>query len=244
MSIAEGLLRVQDDLTRAISKTPPPLPVDTAYNPVVHAADPWEKYVRRYLNTKKRVVMVGMNPGPWGMTQTGVPFGDVQAVRSWLGIVGTVNQPTSVHPKRPVDGFRCARREVSGSRLWGLMAERFGTAQSFFKEHAVINYCPLVFMRDSGANITPDKLPQPYRAQLLEQCDRALLATLEILAPRFAVGIGVFATKRLNEARKMNADPDGFPRIIQILHPSPASPAANGGWAERAIEQMTRGGVW
>ena len=34
----------------------------------------------------KRVVFLGMNPGPFGMAQVGVPFGEVAAVRDWLRI--------------------------------------------------------------------------------------------------------------------------------------------------------------
>ncbi|MEC7542637.1 MAG: single-stranded DNA-binding protein, partial [Verrucomicrobiota bacterium] len=33
-------------------------------------------------------------------------------------------------------------------------------------------------------------------------------------------------------------------RIGRILHPSPASPAANRGWAEAATKQMLEQGIW
>ena len=58
-----------------------------------------------------------MNPGPWGMVQTGVPFGEVSLVREWLGIDATIRRPKVLHPDRPVEGFLCQRREVSGSRF-------------------------------------------------------------------------------------------------------------------------------
>jgi len=42
-----------------------------------------------------------MNPGPWGMAQTGVPFGEINAVKDWLGINAEVDKPQKQHPKRP-----------------------------------------------------------------------------------------------------------------------------------------------
>src|SRR5688572_32536315 len=95
-----------------------------------------------------------MNPGPFGMAQTGVPFGDVAMVRDWLGIVAAVAKPRDEHPKRPVLGFECQRSEVSGARLWGWARARFGTPQRFFERFFVANYCPLAFMESSGANRT------------------------------------------------------------------------------------------
>src|SRR6185436_4123303 len=110
-------------------------------------------------------------PGPFGMSQTGVPFGEVAAVRDWMGLAGEVQKPAREHPRRPVEGLRCPKSEVSGRRLWGLFAEKFGKADDFFREHFVANYCPLVFMRGSGANLTPDKLPAREAAALYAACD-------------------------------------------------------------------------
>ena len=81
-----------------------------------------------------------MNPGPFGMVQTGVPLGEIAAVRDWMGIEATVEKPATENPKRPIEGFACTRSEVSGRRLWGLFAERFGTAEAFFTDHFVANY--------------------------------------------------------------------------------------------------------
>src|SRR5213596_435276 len=101
--------------------------VPFVYNPLVYARAPHEAYLERWgTESPREVVMVGMNPGPFGMAQTGVPFGDVGAVRDWLGIETRVGKPLREHPRRPVTGFGCARSEVSGQRLWGLFAERFG----------------------------------------------------------------------------------------------------------------------
>src|SRR5262245_37829064 len=133
-----------------------------------------------------------MNPGPFGMAQTGVPFGEVSLVRDWLGICVPVGKPAHEHPKRPIEGFACKRSEVSGARLWGALAERYGTPDRFFAEHFIANYCPLVFMEQSGKNFTPDKLRADERAALYTVCDRHLQALVRVLEPQWVIGVGKF----------------------------------------------------
>ena len=142
-------------------------PVTHVYNPLAYAAEPYVRYLKRYGGTRKRVVFLGMNPGPFGMAQTGVPFGEVAHVRDWLGIEGPVGKPPAEHPRRPIEGFDCTRSEVSGQRLWGAIAGHYGTPGRFFARHFVANYCPLVFMESTGRNRTPDKLPARERDGLL-----------------------------------------------------------------------------
>src|SRR5438876_4167675 len=113
-------------------------PVTHFYNPLDYAWAAHELYLRTYAASPKRVIFLGMNPGPFGMAQTGVPFGEIAAVRDWLKIEFKVRRPEREHPKRPVTGFDCARSEVSGQRLWGLFAENFSTAPDFFREHIVM----------------------------------------------------------------------------------------------------------
>lgn len=208
--------------------------VAAVYNPLEYAREPFELYLKRFTKNKTRkALLLGMNPGPWGMAQTGIPFGEVAAVRDWLGIKAQVGKPENEHPKRPIEGFDCARSEVSGRRLWGWAAEAFGTPEVFFKEYIVINYCPLVFMGESGKNITPDKLPVAERKPLEATCDAMLRALVEGLRPKNLVGVGGFAAKRLQ-----TVFPEKGQEIGQILHPSPASPLANRGWAPKVDEQL------
>jgi len=180
-----------------------------------------------------------MNPGPFGMVQTGVPFGEIAAVRDWLGIEAQVGKPPQEHPRRPVTGFGCLRSEVSGQRLWGLFAARFGTPDQFFREHVVINYCPLAFLEANGRNRTPDKLSAAERTTLFDACDEHLRAVVSALRPEWLVGVGDFAFKR---AQTLFAN--GAPKLGRILHPSPASPAANRDWPNLATRQLEELAVW
>lgn len=212
-----------------------------AYNPLVYAWDPHQKYVKRFgKGSSRRGVFVGMNPGPWGMGQTGVPFGDVVKVRDWMGIVGEVDQPPKLHPKRPVQGFATKRREPSGSRLYGWAEARFGAAEAFFSDFYVLNYCPLLFFSPDGKNLTPPDLPKGQTVDLYEACDEHLAAAVEALKPDYLIGVGGFAEGQIRqvvEARGLEV------KVGSVLHPSPANPSANRGWAPQAEAQLRKLGV-
>ncbi|HNN08110.1 MAG TPA: single-stranded DNA-binding protein [Azospira sp.] len=237
-STADRLVEAARTLSAQLARQSFAPPVSHVYNPLEYARAPHEAYLRRYGAGRRRVVFLGMNPGPFGMVQTGVPFGEIAAVRDWMGIEATVEKPATENPKRPIEGFACTRSEVSGRRLWGLFAERFGTAEAFFTDHFVANYCPLAFF-DHGRNLTPDKLPAAETAPLEAACDAHLRALVEALQPEWLIGVGGFAEARAAAALR------GYDiRIGRVLHPSPASPAANRGWAAAAEKQLLALGVW
>jgi single-strand selective monofunctional uracil DNA glycosylase len=232
------LAQVTDRLVRDLGPLRFGAPVTHVYNPLIYARAAWDAYVERYAHPGVEVVLLGMNPGPWGMVQTGVPFGDPSMVRDWLGITTDILKPAVEHPKRPIQGLACPRREVSGTRLWGWARERFGTPAKFFRRFFVANYCPLAFLEASGRNYTPDHLPPIERAALNAACDRALYRTVELLQPRMVVGVGVFAEDRARAALAGLAVAFG-----RMPHPSPASPAANLGWAKLATASLEALGV-
>jgi single-strand selective monofunctional uracil DNA glycosylase len=200
-------------------------PVAYVYNPLQYAWSPHAEYLRRYGQGQRDIVLVGMNPGPWGMVQTGVPFGDIVTVRDWLGITCQAGKPEIEHPRRRVEGFGCQRREISGSRLWGWARDTFVTPEQFFKHFFVVNYCPLCFFEAGGGNRTPDRLGPGEREPLFAACDRALRAMVSSLRPWLVIGIGRFAEKRAREALA------GLPPLVaSVLHPSGANPRASRNW--------------
>lgn len=213
-------------------------PVEFVYNPLLYAKKAHLAFWKRFGNGTKEIVLLGMNPGPWGMVQTGIPFGDVVMVQDWLNIRKGVDLPDRQHPKRPIKGFDCSRREVSGQRLWGWARDRFDTPRAFFRRFWVANYCPLAFMEASGRNRTPDKLPARERKPLLDACDQALVEMADLLRPRIVVGIGKFAAIQAERALG-NMDIS----VGQIAHPSPANPKANAGWSRLIESQLHSMGI-
>ena len=235
---ADDLVKAAAELRDAVGALEFGPPVACVYNPLSYAWTPHRDYLLKYGGGRKKVVFFGMNPGPWGMAQVGVPFGEIGLVRDWLGIEGPVEKPGHEHPKRRVDGFACERSEVSGRRLWGFFRQRFGTPRRLFAGCFVANYCPLMFMEESGKNITPDRLPPRQRTRLFELCDSHLRRVVEILRPQWVIGIGGFAAERARLALGESV------RVGAILHPSPASPAANRDWAGQVERQLKALGVW
>ena len=242
-SSGQRLLAAADELVRALKPLQFKEPVSHVYLATEYAWDRHCDYLQKYGQGGKKVLLLGMNPGPWGMAQTGVPFGEIPAVRDWMGISGPVAKPANEHPKRPVEGFACERSEVSGRRLWGLFAQRFPDARDFFRDHFVANYCPLVWMGETGKNITPDKLPRAEMEPVEEACRRHLAAMISALQPEWLIGVGAYAEKKLAEAVQQHLPDENF-RIGKILHPSPASPVANRGWEPQAQHQLIELGVW
>ncbi|HET6419914.1 MAG TPA: uracil-DNA glycosylase family protein [Geobacteraceae bacterium] len=232
------LLKITETLVKELENIEFSSPVAYVYNPLVYAAGPHAQYLKRYGMGRKETVFVGMNPGPWGMTQTGIPFGEIEIVRNWLGIDGEVAKPPREHPKKRVEGFRCKRSEVSGRRLWGLFREIFGTPDKFFDRFFVVNYCPLLFLDADGRNITPDKLKSADSRPLFAACDDALYRTVKCLGPSHVVGVGNFAEAQIRSGLR-----DLKLQIGKILHPSPANPAANNGWKETVLKQLREQGV-
>ncbi len=234
-----ALNEITDELVEALDRLTFAPPTAFVYNPLVYARAPWDAYCERYGSGRREVVMLGMNPGPFGMAQVGVPFGEVAAARDWLGIQAPVGKPPAEHPKRPILGFDCPRSEVSGRRFWGWARDRCGTPEAFFERFFVANYCPLVFMEEGGRNRTPEKLPKAEREPLFAACDRALLRTVEAMKPRFVVGVGKFAEDRI---RAVVGQMPGV-TVGRILHPSPANPQANKGWAQKVDQELEQLGI-
>lgn len=231
-------VRIARELARTLDELSFELPVAYVYNPLVYARRGFERYIECYARRGTEVLLVGMNPGPFGMAQTGVPFGDVSMVRDWLEIEEPVERPAREHPRRPIEGFSCARSEVSGTRLWGWARDRFGTPERFFARFFVANWCPLAFLEESGRNRTPDKLSAAERRSLYALCDDAFARLVCWMEPRLVVGVGGFAAERARFALG-----ESGPRIGSILHPSPASPLANRGWAVQAESQLCELGI-
>jgi single-strand selective monofunctional uracil DNA glycosylase len=237
-ALAERVCGVSRSLARSVARLRFGDPVRYVYNPLVYARRPHELYLRRYATTRKRVILLGMNPGPFGMAQTGVPFGAVEPVRGWLGIEAPVGRPRRVHPQRPVLGFACPRNEVSGARLWGAIAARFGTPERFFRRHFVANLCPLLFLEASARNRTPDRLRESEREELLATCVRHLRRLVELLEPEWVVGVGAFAAERAREGLRGTGV-----RVGRVLHPSPANPRAGSEWGRRVLRELADQGV-
>ena len=218
-----NLLEITDRLVEDLRLLQFSSPVAYVYNPLVYAREPHVRYLSRYGGGGSEAVFVGMNPGPWGMAQTGVPFGEIDMVKNWLGIDGEVGEPQPEHPKKRIEGFRCRRSEVSGRRLWGLFRELWNAGR-FFERFFVVNYCPL-FSRRRRQEHYP-RQAEKRRKGAPAGCLRQRTAQVHrTIGPARVIGVGNFAEERAKKILK-----ESGVRVGKILHPSPAYPAANNGW--------------
>lgn len=215
------------------------------YFPLEYAGEVHREYLRRFGKRPKRSLFVGMNPGPWGMGQTGVPFADPEIAGEWMGLRNVpITIPQQQFEKRPIRGWESGRKEGSGQRLFGFFRERFGSLENFFEENFVINYCPVIMFTDAGKNLTPADLPRAKREKIFRECDPYLAYLIEFYRPAVLVGIGKFAFERIVAATatiNFECSTDWIP------HPSPASPIAtrDGGryWKKLVGEKLEQLGV-
>lgn len=76
-----------------------------------------------------------------------------------MGLNAEVGTPLHQLGGPPISGLACEREEQSGKRFWGTFREICGdSADIFFRNCFVHNYCPLAFFHSGGKNITPSEL--------------------------------------------------------------------------------------
>lgn len=231
---SDPVIHIAQELSQTLNKLHFVTP-SHVYNPLTYAWSGHRAYLQRYAGAKGRVLLVGMNPGPWGMAQTGVPFGTVTAVRDWFHIDTQLQPPLPPqHEKYPIMGMDCHREEGSGGRVWGWAQDIYGSPEGFFEHFFIWNYCPLLFIGDNR-NLIPEKLKADERKPLHAACNQALQEVVAYLQPQAVVGIGRYAQKRLQEVIGEQQT------VHYLLHPSPANPRANKHWPEIARETL---GPW
>ncbi len=209
------------------------------YNPLEYAWAAHRQFLEKYVNHKVNVLFLGMNPGPFGMMQTGIPFGEINAVREYLKIDAPVFKPEKEHPARPVLGFDTKRSEISGQRFWGLIKSVYPDPFGFFKYQTVFNYCPLGFLLNTktAKNETPDHLMKSERDELERICSVYLSDIIDILGPSILVGVGKYAQKKLESVASRQL-------VSSIIHPSPGNPLANVNWVENTQLKLKEIGAW
>ena len=216
--------KLRDDVEKFADSLVKEGSVDAVYNPLAYAWEPHRAYLELASGGGAKTLLLGMNPGPHGMGQMGIPFAATSVVRDLLKITNLdVGQPRTPHPKRPISGLDWPKEEVSGTRLWGLLANEYGSAESIFKSVFLLNHCPLMlFSGERATNITPDKISGPTTQALLERCDEHLREVVDIMQIRRVIGVG-----RYSEKRALNALSGIDISVTTCWHPSPASPLAN-----------------
>ena len=234
--LKDAALRLSEDCNRGINRIMKHKSVAHVTNPLDYAWAYHEQFIDQWSEFGATTLLLGMNPGPYGMAQTGVPFGATAMARDILQIKERdVRTPPGAHPKRPIEGLSMERQEVSGTRFWSMLSEHYGSTEAIFSNIYVVNHCPLLILGETGRNVTPVDLPKATIESVLKACDKHLKSVVDIMAIESVVGVGNYAKKR---AQSVLSDV----HIDSMWHPSPASPLANrnGGadWRANAISKI------
>ena len=234
--LKDAALRLSEACNRGKNRILKHKSVAHVTNPLDYAWKFHEQFIDKWSGFGATTLLLGMNPGPYGMAQTGVPFGATAMARDVLQIEERdVQTPLGAHPKRPIEGLSMERQEVSGTRFWSMLSDHYGSTEAIFSNIFVVNHCPLLILGETGRNVTPVDLPKSTIEPVLKACDRHLKSVVEIMGIETVIGVGNYAKKR---AQSVLTDV----HIDAMWHPSPASPLANrnGGadWRANAISKI------
>ena len=234
--LKDAALRLSEACNRGKNRILKHKSVAHVTNPLDYAWEFHEQFIDKWSGFGATTLLLGMNPGPYGMAQTGVPFGATAMARSVLQIEERdVKTPPGAHPKRPIEGLSMERQEVSGTRFWSMLSDHYGSTEAIFSNIFVVYHCPLLILGETGRNVTPVDLPKSTIEPVLKACDRHLKSVVEIMGIETVIGVGNYAKKR---AQSVLTDV----HIDAMWHPSPASPLANrnGGadWRANAISKI------
>ena len=234
--LKDAALRLSEACNRGKNRILKHKSVAHVTNPLDSAWEFHEQFIDKWSGFGATTLLLGMNPGPYGMAQTGVPFGATAMARDVLQIEERdVQTPLGAHPKRPIEGLSMERQEVSGTRFWSMLSDHYGSTEAIFSNIFVVNHCPLLILGETGRNVTPVDLPKSTIEPVLKACDRHLKSVVEIMGIKTVIGVGNYAKKR---AQSVLTDV----HIDAMWHPSPASPLANrnGGadWRANAISKI------
>ncbi|XP_022920876.2 single-strand selective monofunctional uracil DNA glycosylase-like [Onthophagus taurus] len=221
-NIPKIFLKYEDQLSKELNNLTFSSPAHYIYNPLEYAWKPHSTFVKTYCKGTKDVLFLRINPGPWGMCQTGIPFGEVNISKEWLKMNGEVEKPKNECPKKQIKGFECHRSEQSGKRFYGFFKNLCRTPEVFFKNAFVYNFCPLSFMEkeEEGkrcANITPDKLKGQIKKDLENICGKTLVNILKLLDVKIIVAVGRYTEK---QAVKIIQESQLDIEVIYMRHPS------------------------
>ena len=264
-----------------------PAGVSHVYNPLRYMWPAHERFLSRHYVTDRasapdgrldfyepagtarprQYLILGMNPGPHGMVQTGLPFGDVVNAAAMLGyrtgdqVLAPVLDGVELHPGRPVIGLVATRREASGERLWGGLAAIFGGLDQTLAQCFAANYCPLAYFADDaqGTNVTPEDFgkktingkPNPrhdpgYAAELDKICLPYLVRVARAMRVEVILAVGRYAEAKANIIAALCPEATRrcpSPKVVYLTHPSPLATRSAGEWATMARHALENVGA-
>ncbi len=227
------------------------------WNPGLYGETWHARFRRLYRPGQHPLVVFGLNPGPYGMAQTGIPFTDIRRLVSALPDLaaelrgrGERVEPPGLAPPglRP---YLSRSFESSAVRVYRFLKKGWGGAERGWTEVVVANPCTLLFIDPAeGKNRTPADLARAARLrgsgrdqvrELVESFGRirirCAVESIEALSPRGAILLGKDVQAALGPALRRIL---GEARVIPWEHPARAVPES---WASGLLSALRRRGL-
>jgi single-strand selective monofunctional uracil DNA glycosylase len=210
------------------------------------------RFRRAYPMSPRPLLVFGLNPGPYGMAQTGVPFTDLKRLESalpglWKDLVAS-GEPVTRPGLAPPSLARHLTRtfESSSVRVYRFLERAYGRPELALREVVFVNPCPLLFIDpETGANRTPADLPRALRARkaaelvhAFEELRRAtVLEAVAELEPRGAILLGRDVAAAVGEALRAAL---GARSVVEWEHPARAVPET---WSRGLADELRKRGL-
>jgi len=260
-TVADQILAASDRLSERLAALPPVGDL-VALDPTRYCRSAWAAYLQMAARLGC-VLVVGMNPGPHGMAQTGVPFTDpwivdeldLQAPRADVPPADIPAVGSWRHRSHRARGVLGSKREESAKRLWPLLreicapyaavgpsADKIAEAtRRVCNEVLLVNALPICWLDPAGKNVSAEQVekraPAQVREGLRDLVNEWLQAVADILRPAAVIGVGRWAREFVTDL-----DVDHFVEIPfrdGIKHPSPSA-GSEAAWRAEAEPILRR----
>jgi single-strand selective monofunctional uracil DNA glycosylase len=205
----------------------------------------WHAPFRRLYPPRARPLLVfGLNPGPYGMAQTGIPFTDLKRLAQGLPRLAAELARSGERLSLPglapssLQPFLTRTFESSSVRVHRFLRLAHGSAERAFREVVFVNPCPLLFIdRALGENRTPADLPRALRAGVDEARVEVVSVAVARLRARGAIVLGRDAAAALSVPLRARL---GERAVVEWEHPARAVPDI---WARGLLAALRRRGL-
>ena len=198
------------------------------WNPQRYGCELYARFAEEHLPPKPgALVAFGLNPGKYGMSQTGIPFTDVtRAAR-----VGLALEPPGVAPRDLVPYLKSYRVERSSDSVYRLLDALWGDAREGWRAMWAVAPCGLLFLEQDGANVTPADARLARRADVRALRIRVVEEAIAAAKPKGALLLGQDVARVVGPAATALL---GEENVLVTDHPVARGPGRRGPqwWAE------------
>ena len=204
------------------------------WNPQLYGLPLYRRFAAEHLpHARGGIVAFGLNPGKYGMAQTGIPFTDVtRAAR-----VGIAIEPPGLAPASLRPFLKSYRVERSSASVYGLLDEAWGSPREGWRALWAVAPCGLLFLEKDGENVTPADARLARRDDVRELRLRVIRESIAAAKPRGVLLLG-------QDVARVAAEALAAEDVLVVDHPVARGPGRRGPawWAQTVTEAVRKKG--